>query len=183
MTVRHCIVATQTNLVINAVDYETDLQAGPAPGLENCIAVASTEAQVGWTWNGQSLTAPNTPPAPVTARDVNDERDRRLMHFSFGGHVYDFDPVSRGRIETARNSAGWAIVAGAQPNDLRWGDANVDFGWIRADNGITLMDAHTTLAFGNAAAAWEGLHIIAARILKDQTPIPEDFTSDSYWPA
>lgn len=114
---------------------------------------------------------------------VNAERDRRLRTFRFNGTEFDFDPTSRGRIETARNSAGWAIVAGKQPGDLRWADPNIDFGWIAADNSFVVMDAPTTLAFGNAAAAWEGRHIVAARLIKDMSPIPEAYADDQYWPA
>lgn len=117
-----------------------------------------------------------------TSEDVDAERDHRLQTFMYDGKLFDYDPVSRGRIETARNSAGWAMVAGKQPGDLRWADPNVDFGWIAADNSFVTMDAPTTLAFGNAAAAWEGLHIVKARLLKDMNPIPGDFQNDTYWP-
>lgn len=125
-------------------------------------------------------------PAPTREelqQRINQERDRRLRTFKFGNVVYDFDTVSANRIDKARGSALAAVIAGAQPNDLRWADPNVDFGWIAADNTMHTMDAQTTLAFGNAAAAWEGLHIIAARTLKDMTNIPGDYANDSYWPA
>ena len=119
----------------------------------------------------------------VDGLSVDAERDRRLMTFTFGGVVYDFDEISRNRIDKARGSALAAIIAGAEANDLRWADANNDFGWIAADNSFTTMDAPTTLAFGNAAAAWEGLHIVAARALKNMSPIPSDYaTNDNYWP-
>lgn len=114
---------------------------------------------------------------------VNAERDRRISKFTFNGVVYDYDPTSSDRIDKARGSALAAIIAGAQPGNLRWADPEVDFGWIAANNSFTLMDAPTTLAFGNAAAAWEGLHIVAARTLKDMTNIPEDYANDSYWPT
>lgn len=114
---------------------------------------------------------------------VNVERDRRISKFTFNGIIYDYDPMSSDRIDKARGSALAAIIAGAQPNDLRWADPNVDFGWITAANGFTLMDAQTTLAFGNAAADWEGLHIVAARTLKDMNPVPEDYANDQYWPT
>jgi hypothetical protein len=131
--------------------------------------------------------AGNTPAAFVspqpTSDDVDRERDRRLMTFSFGGKVYDFDEISRNRIDKARGSALAAIIAGAEANELRWADANNDFGWIAADNSYNTMDAQTTLAFGNAAAAWEGLHIVAARNLKNLDPIPEGYADDQYWPS
>jgi hypothetical protein len=119
----------------------------------------------------------------VDGSNVDAERDRRLEKFVFAGVEYDFDVLSRGRIDKARGSALAAMIAGAEANDLRWADADHDFGWIAADNSFTLMDAPTALAFGNAAAAWEGLHIVAARNLKNMSPIPSDYASNSYWPA
>lgn len=122
-------------------------------------------------------------PAALSSADVDRERDRRLMTFAFGGVTYDFDETSRNRIDKARGSALAAIIAGAEANNLRWADANNDFGWIAADNSFVTMDAPTCLAFGNAAAAWEGLHIVAARALKNMSPIPADYaTNDNYWP-
>lgn len=120
----------------------------------------------------------------VDTVDVDAERDRRLQTFTFAGVVYDFDEISRNRIDKARGSALAALIAGAEPGDLRWADPNNDFGWISADNTFHTMDAQTALAFGNAAAAWEGLHIVAARNLKNQNPIPSDYaTNASYWPT
>lgn len=118
----------------------------------------------------------------IKQKMINDERDRRLQRFVFAGVEYDFDDRSANRIDKARGSALAAIIAGAQPNDLRWADPNTDFGWIAADNSFHTMDAQTCLAFGNAAAAWEGLHIVAARALKDSNPIPDDYTDDAHWP-
>lgn len=130
-----------------------------------------------------SVVAAFDPEAP-TSDSVDAERDQRLQSFTFGGVLYDFDEVSRNRIDKARGSALAALIAGAQPGDLRWADANHDFGWIAADNTFHTMDAQTTLAFGNAAAAWEGLHIVAARNLKNMSPIPADYaTNAAYWPT
>jgi hypothetical protein len=126
-------------------------------------------------WSNQTVAAQQS--------RINVERDRRLERFTFGGVVYDFDATSRARIDKARGSALAALIAGAQANDLRWADPDTDFGWIAANNSFTLMDAPTTLAFGNAAAAWEGLHIVAARNLKDMQPVPENYANDSYWPT
>lgn len=118
---------------------------------------------------------------------INVERDRRTSRFRFGGIVYDYDALSSDRIDKARGSALAVIIArSGDPTlvgDLRWANPNIDFGWIAADNTFQPMDALTTLAFGNAAAAWEGLHIIAARALKDLSTIPEDYADDRHWPA
>ena len=114
---------------------------------------------------------------------INVERDRRMSKFLFGGVEYDFDPLSRSRIDKAKTNAMAAIELGAEPGNLRWADPDIDFGWITAANGFTLMDAPTCLAFGLAAAAWEGKLIVAARNLKDMANPPQDYANDSYWPA
>lgn len=120
---------------------------------------------------------------PPTAADVDAERERRLSSFSFGGVVYDFDEASRALIDKARVSAmNYIIVAGPQPGQLRWADQNLDFGWISADNSFNPMDAQTCLAFGTAAASWEGRHILAARAIKNLSPIPPDYAADARWP-
>lgn len=119
----------------------------------------------------------------VRTDDVDAERDRRLSSFTFGGRSYDFDPASRHLIDKAKGSALAAIILGAQVGDLRWAEADIDFAWIAADNTSVPMDAQTALAFGTAAAAWEGRHILTARALKDMAPIPADYTHDRYWPA
>ena len=49
----------QNNIVINTVEQDT---------LDNpfgYLAVASETAGIGWTWDGETLTAPPTPPAPI----------------------------------------------------------------------------------------------------------------------
>ncbi len=114
--------------------------------------------------------------------DVDRERDRRLGAFVFGGVEYDFDTASRALIGKARGSALPAILAGAQVGDYRWADIDNDFGWIDKANEYNLMDAHTCLAFGNAAASWEGRHIIAGRVIKNMTPIPANYASNDWWP-
>ena len=56
-----------------------------------------------------------------------------------------------------------------------------NFTWVAADNTTVKMDAQTTLNFGKAAADWKARHIRAARALKDMSPIPADYASDSRW--
>jgi len=117
------------------------------------------------------------------AEDVDAERDRRLRRMTFGGVAYDFDAASRVLIDKAKGSALAAVITGATLGDLRWADPSIDFGWIAANNTVTPMDAQTALAFGTAAASWEGRHILAARALKNRNPIPADYTDDAYWPT
>lgn len=121
---------------------------------------------------------------PVAAAvDVDAERDRRVALMAFNGKTYDCDKTSLRRIDTAKTNALAAIINGAQLADLRWADPNIDFAWIAHDNSATPMDAQTCLAFGMAAASWEGRHIVAARALKNMNPIPADYaTNAAYWP-
>lgn len=119
----------------------------------------------------------------LNSGDVDRERDRRMQTFVFSGVVYDFDESSRALIDKARVSAmNYILVAGPQPGNLRWADANQDFGWIAADNTFHTMDAEACLSFGTSAASWEGRHILAARAIKNLSPIPADYASDARWP-
>ncbi len=114
---------------------------------------------------------------------VNAERDRRLAAgFVFQGHRFDFDPDSVRNITGAGASAGVAMAMGANPGDLRWADADTDFGWLSQDNALVAMDAQTCFAFSQAARSHTQAHIFAARWIKDQSSIPADYTDDTYWP-
>jgi hypothetical protein len=85
-------------------------------------------------------------------------------------------------ISGAAQMAFMAIVSGAQPGNVRWSGGDVDFTWITQDNQIVTMDAHTVVAFGKTAAGHESAHILAARAIKNQSPIPADYADDAYWP-
>jgi hypothetical protein len=75
-----------------------------------------------------------------------------------------------------------AIVGGAQVGNYQWNGGTQPFAWIAQDNSLQVMDAQTVVAFGQAAATWEQSHIFAARYLKNQSPIPLDYTDNQYWP-
>ena len=114
---------------------------------------------------------------------VNAERDRRLQaDFEFQGVMYQRDTVSLARITGAATLAGFAVAAGSPPGNLRWANPAQDFAWIASDNSITLMDAQTAFAFGQAAAAVETAMVFAAKSLREMDPIPADFADDGYWP-
>jgi hypothetical protein len=155
---------------------------------DGAILVPITEetkhSDIGWEWNNGPV-KPTEPERVYTSADVNRERDRRTHYgFMFQGKLYQFDPDSRSRITGAATLAKFAIVAGIQPGNLRWINPAVDFSWIAADNSLTLMDAHTCSAFGDAAAVHEQRHIFAARAIKAMDPIPADYaTNNAYWPA
>ncbi len=100
---------------------------------------------------------------------VNVERDRRMrLPFTFAGHPFDYDDASQKRITGAAALAGFALTLGGKlPGDMVWHGGDTPFTWIAADNALIQMDAPTTFALGQAAAAWESAHIFAARALKD----------------
>lgn len=122
------------------------------------------------------------PASPPTIHDVNRERDRRIVHeFWFQSKPYDNDTVSKQRITGAATLAGFAIAAGAQPGNYLWHGGASSFSWIAKDNTLTVMDAQTCFAFGQAAANHESAMVFAAYALKAMTPIPNDYEDNSYW--
>ena len=120
---------------------------------------------------------------------VDVEADRRVQSgFMFGGKHYQSDVKAQKRITGASALAHQAVtVGGKQATDTKWhndgGEDDPEFAWIATDNSLTVMDAQTVLAFGQAAASWESRHVFAAKALKDQDPIPADYTDDEYWPT
>ncbi len=130
------------------------------------------------------------PPPPVESSDVDVERDRRISAgFSFQGVHY------QSRLPSPGFSGDWdifsgksleafiAVMSGAQPGNLRWSDPDNDFTWIAADNTRVPMDAQTVIELGKVAAAHRSTHAFAGSDLKAQSPIPDDYRDDKYWPA
>jgi hypothetical protein len=59
--IRHCIVDTTTNIVVNIIDYETT-QTGVPQGLDtNLLCVASNTGQIGGTYADGVITNPPQP--------------------------------------------------------------------------------------------------------------------------
>lgn len=56
--IRHVIL--KDNVVVNVIEYET-LQTGCPEGLEDVIALASDEGQIGWTYANNTFIDPNPP--------------------------------------------------------------------------------------------------------------------------
>ena len=56
--IRHVIL--KDNIVVNAIEYETT-QTGCPEGLEDVIAIASEEGQIGWVYADGVFTNPNPP--------------------------------------------------------------------------------------------------------------------------
>jgi len=144
-----------------------------------------------WTGQGWELLAerPAAPaPAPQPA-EVDAERDRRINEgFEFRGVRY------QSRLPSPERAGDWevfsgkalealiAIMAGAQPGDLRWSDPAEDFAWIAADNSRVPMDAQTVIELAKAASAHRSRHTFAGSDLKAMTSIPADYAADHYWP-
>lgn len=137
-----------------------------------------------WVNQGNTITPYVEPVVPLTSDDVNKERDRRIENnFYFNGKKYDFDPIAKSRITGAATLAGFALGAGAQAGNLKWHGGTTNFTWITYDNSLVTMDAQTTFLFGKAAATHETAHIFAAKMIKANDPIPEDYMDDAYWPT
>ena len=59
--IRHVIL--KNNLVVNVIEYDS-IQTGCPEGLEDVIALASNEGQIGWIYDNGIFTDPNPPVAP-----------------------------------------------------------------------------------------------------------------------
>lgn len=125
----------------------------------------------------------------IAMKKIDAERDRRISAgFEFGGVRY------QSRLPSASHAGDWevfsgkalealiAIMAGAQPNDLRWSDPAEDFAWIAADNSRVPMDAQTVIELAKAASAHRTAHTFAGSDLKAMQPIPADYSDDKWWP-
>lgn len=141
--------------------------------------------QIGDTYAGQYTLAPwMMEKPPVSTDEVNAERDRRIeTSFPYMGKQIQFRPGDRENINGASSLAIIAIMGGAKPGDTKWHGGAEDFAWITADNSLLTLDAFQMIEMGKAASEWKSKNIFAARELKNQSPIPEDFTDDKYWPA
>lgn len=131
----------------------------------------------------------DVPDSTITSSDIDAERDRRISGgFEFNGVLYQSrlpDGVRSGDWEVFSGKAleaFIAVMAGAQPGDLRWSDPDVDFAWIAADNGRVAMDAQTVIELGKAASAHRTRHTFAGSDIKALSPIPGDYTDDKWWP-
>ena len=125
---------------------------------------------------------PVDPPPVISPAEVDTERDRRISAgFVFQGNHYQSRPDDRENIMGAGLSAFIAISSGVQPGDLRWHGKPEDFGWITTDNTVVPMDAFTVLQFAQTAQEHKAYLIFKGRGLKVQSPIPTDYTADSWW--
>jgi hypothetical protein len=161
---------------------------GVCPGAPNPLKLPNGDqvhgAQSGWSNGRYRLDAWEMEKPAPTSQDVNNERDKRVSgDFLFNGKLFQFRVSDRENINGAGTLAALAIIGGAKPGDYLWHGGKEDFVWITSDNSLMKLDAFDAVNLGKAAAAWKSAHIFAARALKDQEKIPEDYaTNDKYWP-
>lgn len=125
-------------------------------------------------------------PEPDASPTVEQERDKRIDGgFVFQNVLYQTRPDDRENIAGASQLALAAMINGVHPGNLRWADADQDFGWIAADNSVIPMDAETMFAFGTSALAWKKSCIFAAFNIKKQIVAGHaiDYMQDQYWPV
>lgn len=72
---RHAIIDDNTHLVINIVDYDTDISGSVPPGMAAPLrAVASANAGIGWQYLAGVFTEINPPlPRVPTADEIRDD--------------------------------------------------------------------------------------------------------------
>ena len=115
--------------------------------------------------------------------EVNVERDFRIGGgFYYGTYKFDWDEATKPRVTGAASLAGFAIGAGAQPNDLRWHGGDNDFVWILQDNSILPLDAQGMFAVSQSAMAHEAAHVFAGRTIKESGSYTVDLQDDALWP-
>lgn len=123
------------------------------------------------------------PPRVITQEDVNAEWDRRVFGgFEFMGKVFASDIFSMNDICDHALWARDAMSRGAQAGDYKWHEKEEDFAWKAKDGTYMKMDAPTMVSLHVGMTMHKQAHFIAAQAIKAMTPIPSDYTSDTYWP-
>lgn len=165
----------QNGIVTSVILAENPTQFG--------AVACSDEVGPGWTFDGSTFSPPATQTAPITGADVSIERDRRMFgSFVYAGKVFDCSEKSLLKMTGAVMSATIAIAEGALAGDYRWHGEETDFTWTANDDSELKLDAPGMQLFGRAAAAHVNAVHRAAKALKAMTPIPSDYTSNTYWP-
>lgn len=158
-------------------DLPEGLTREPRPSLEHAWISGQ------WTLDPVLQAANAVAALKLLQADIDAERDRRIdAGVEFAGVTFQSRATDRENIAGAAQLGFMAMVAGAQPGDLRWSNPEQDFAWIASDNSLVPMDAQTVVAFGKAAAERKQALIFAARQLKDMQQIPDNFTDDQWWP-
>ena len=79
--IRHVIL--KDNTVVNAIEYDS-IQTGCPEGLEDVIALASDEGQIGWIYDNGIFTDPNPPIAREPLSELTP-----LQKLTFAGLTVD----------------------------------------------------------------------------------------------
>lgn len=161
---------------------------GSCPDQPNPIILPNGDhlhgARLDTDYNGYKLIAWEMEAPPPDKENVNLERDLRIERgFPYMEKQIQFRPEDRENVNGASSLAIIAIMNGAIAGDYLWHGGKEPFSWITLDNSLLKLDAFETIGMGKAAAEWKSRHIFAARELKNQVPIPLDFTDNKYWPT
>lgn len=165
---RHAIIENGTVVNIAEADEAFATEQG---------WIATDTAQIGWTYDGETFTAPA--PAPITPARVITERARRLAL----GFDYDFaDTRGVHRIGTTPDDMrGWDEVTTWASAAMALGNGSSTL-TVVTDTGpvtVTALEWQSVLA---AATAYRQLIWGASFVLQAMDPIPVDFADDQYWP-
>ncbi|WP_336802483.1 DUF4376 domain-containing protein [Kaistia sp. MMO-174] len=118
---------------------------------------------LGHGWDGEKAIPP--PAAPVEASDVNAERDCRIgLSIEFEGNQFQ---VTDGSIQ---DDFGLAVAR-----------LQATFPRITLDNHIVSLSAEQMIELGRAVIERKSRLTLAARRLKDKSPIPADYRNDKHW--
>lgn len=118
---------------------------------------------IGHGWDGKRAIPP--PPEPIGTDAVNAERDRRVgLPIGFEADLFQ---VTDGSIQDDFGLA----VAGLQ----------TEFSRITLDNRIVSLSSEQMIELGRAVIERKSRLTLAARRLKDMSPIPRDYLNDKHW--
>ncbi len=143
-------------------------------------------AQIQWELGqGRSLTSQGGAPVTVetviapTARDVNRERKRRIEAGVLVAVTGGTRPVAlQGRAEDQSSLMALALAANLRIAAGRGSETTTFRDRDNIDHELTQSQV---LELWQRGAAWIEAVYAASWALKDQNPIPQDFTHDIYW--
>lgn len=100
---------------------------------------------------------------------INHTRDSLIEGgFVHNGHSFQSRQSDRENISVLGQLATMMVMGGvAVADNLRWADANNDFGWITADNTVVPMDAFAMAALFQKGLAFKSSITFYARYLKN----------------
>lgn len=169
-----------SGLVQNVIEWDGNTEHwAPPSGL---TAYQSDLASVGYTRQGDGTFLPPPPPPapPPTAASVIIERQRRLSL----GFDYDFED-GRGvhHIGTSnQDMQGWDEVSKASQAAIALGFPSTPLTIVTETGSVTVTALEWQQILLAASQARQPIWA-ASFALQAMTPIPDDYTSDTYWSA